>query len=344
MQTPNTNALPTGLMPGLPSALSAGIEQALPTVDEPDLKKEILQRIGEQVKQLIMSARRDAESKVKANLKELHDSINDMDSRLDALMSQLDELETPHKQAVEQHAVAQALAKVEQQWGKELGKLKQELHQTIFAHNHNADLMKHQKDALDSLRSELQSQKGAANSERLKLAKAQLTKIDGLMKHQQKHKNLQPLFQRLQNLEHRLAASRASWPMGMMPPMAGMMPPQMPMPGMQPPGLQAAAAASAASGRAANAKGGRNAKGGQAAAAAPAASADKAAPRVPTDEEVQSRLAKVALKTAEGKQEAAGDEEDADDEEAGDAEEATEEPNASKEAPAVVESVPEDAS
>ena len=73
----------------------------------------------------------------------MHDKIAEMDAALDLMMDQLGD------EAVEQHTVAQALAKVEQQWGRELGKLKQELHQTVFAHNHNADLMKHQKDVVE---------------------------------------------------------------------------------------------------------------------------------------------------------------------------------------------------
>lgn len=335
---PNLNMVP-GLLPSmLGQQLGAGLQEALPLGTEPDLKHEILQRISEQVKQLIVSAKRDAESKVKASLKELHDGINDMDGRLDNLISQLDELEGPQKQALEQHVVAQALAKVEQQWGKELGKLKQELHQTIFAHNHNADLMKHQKDALDGLRTEIQGI-NKAPAERIKAAKAQLQKYETLLKGQAKTRRLEPLFQRLQALEQRIAAARWSPMGGMMPPgMAGMMPPQMPMPGM-PPGFQAAAAAAATSGRAnPKAGGGRNSKGvatpgqvaaGPAASSAAATGSDK---KTPIDEE--ARVAKTASKASEAKADAAGDE-DADDEEAGDAEEAGEEAGA--EAPAVDE-------
>merc|ERR1719217_1840685 len=91
----------------------------------------------------------------------------------------------PEQGAVEPQTVAQALAKLEQQWGKELGKLKQELHQTIFALNHNADLMKHQKDVLDAIRSELAAQSQPPSAERLRNAKAQLAKVDQLLKGQQ---------------------------------------------------------------------------------------------------------------------------------------------------------------
>merc|ERR1719287_196695 len=117
----------------------------------------------------------------------MHAIMGKMDSSIDALVRQLDEIEEAPEQDVEPQTVAQALAKLEQQWGKELGKLKQELHQTIYAHNHNADLMKHQKDALDSIRNELDTQKSTSNdTERVKLAKAQLAKADAMLKGQQK--------------------------------------------------------------------------------------------------------------------------------------------------------------
>jgi hypothetical protein len=220
-------------------------------------RQDILKSIGERVTQLLGAARKDSESKVKAELKALNDIMQQMDARIDELIRQLDEIEQAPEQAVEPQTVAQALAKLEQQWGKELGKLKQELHQTIYAHNHNADLMKHQKDALDSIRGEIESNKSTiSDGERIKQAKTALSKADAMLKGQQKQRKLEPLFRRLAAIEQRIATCR--WPMGMMPGMAhpGMgMPPGMPgfgmpggMPGMpgMPPGAQLAAAAAAA--------------------------------------------------------------------------------------------------
>merc|ERR1719230_1707999 len=108
----------------------------------------------------------------------------------------------------EKQTVAQALAKLEQQWGKELGKLKQELHQTIFAHNHNADLMKHQKDALDEIRQEINAQKASLGTEgasRVKAAKAVLGKVEAYSNSQKKQKQIEPLMRRLQAVEQRIA-------------------------------------------------------------------------------------------------------------------------------------------
>jgi len=211
------------------------------------------------VNELLGSARKESENKVKAELKALNDIMRDMDTRIDAIIKQLDEVEEGPEQAVEPGYVAQALAKLEQQWGKELGKLKQELHQTIYAHNHNADLMKHQKDALDNIRQDIETQKTTNDSDRLKKAQSMCQKADTMLKGQQKQKKLEPLFRRLAAIEQRLAACR--WPMGMMPGMAhpGMgLPGMAGMPGMpgmmagMPPGMpaaQLAAAAAVAGGR-----------------------------------------------------------------------------------------------
>jgi hypothetical protein len=196
-----------------------------------DVRAEILARIGDRVTQLLGAARKDSESKVKAELGAMHAIMGKMDSSIDALVRQLDEIEEAPEQDVEPQTVAQALAKLEQQWGKELGKLKQELHQTIYAHNHNADLMKHQKDALDAIRTELEMQKTPNDSDRVKQAKQQLNKADSLLKGQQKARKLEPLFRRLAVIEQKIAAFR--WPGGMMP---GMMPGMAPGMGM-PPGM-----------------------------------------------------------------------------------------------------------
>merc|ERR1719310_2354468 len=174
---------PPGLepAPGLEGDAAPGLDgAAAPAGDvsaSQELRVEILTRISEQVKKSLDGARRESESKVKMELKQVYDKIGSLDKSLDKLLVKLDEAEETRKQVtpeepLEQATVAKALAKVEQAWGKELGKLKQELHQTIFAHNHNADLMKHQKDALDTIRNELEAQKSPA-SDRVKLAKAQ---------------------------------------------------------------------------------------------------------------------------------------------------------------------------
>jgi hypothetical protein len=166
----------------------------------------IMQKIQEQVKDLILQARKDSENKVKSELKIIGEAMKEMDSKLDLIVADLDSVdqegdsgEPTAANSVENTAVLQALAKVEAHWGKELGKLKQELHQTIFAHNHNADLMKHQKEALDQIKAKMAESNATPSSPQLQ---QQLQgKIDQLVDSQSKAKRLEPLFTRLMAVE-----------------------------------------------------------------------------------------------------------------------------------------------
>lgn len=205
--------------------------------EEPiDVKQELLTKIGGQVQKLLAQAKTESEAKVKAELRILHTAMQDLDARLDGMLNQLEELNstpTTAEAPLEQASIVQALAKVEQQWGKELNKLKGELHQTIFAHNHNADLMKHQKETLDQIRTEIDS-RSAPVPEKLKAAKAQLLKIEQLHKAQQRQRRFEPILQRMAVLEQKVAALWR-WP-GMM----GQNPSVMAkLPGMQAASLQA---------------------------------------------------------------------------------------------------------
>merc|ERR1719410_804159 len=90
-----------------------------------------------------------------------------MDARLDQLLGQLDGIEQPEpvEAPLDAQAVGQMLSKIEQSWGQEIRTLKQELHQTILAHNHNADLIKHHKETIDALRDKCLKQSNTKTSE-----------------------------------------------------------------------------------------------------------------------------------------------------------------------------------
>merc|ERR1719230_959148 len=105
-----------------------------------------------------------------------------MDGRLDQLLAQLDGIEVSESQeaALDAEAVGQLLSKVEQQWGQEIRTLKQELHQTILAHNHNADLIKHHKDTIDALRERCVKMQN--NNAKTSEIQQQLQKLDARLK------------------------------------------------------------------------------------------------------------------------------------------------------------------
>merc|ERR1719158_2608310 len=85
--------------------------------------------------------------------------------------------------------------------------LKQELHQTILAHNHNADLIKHHKDTIDALRT--RCDKLCTNTGRSSEIQKQLSTLDQRLKQQQKTRKLEPLFERLSALEQRVPRNAA---------------------------------------------------------------------------------------------------------------------------------------
>jgi len=303
---PPTQPPPPATAPPPPSAaaLAAGAF-SIGAVGEgrEDLQKEISSTIEAQVSRLIEQARHDTESKVKMELKQIRDVMMTLDGRLDQLIGQLDGMEPrespePHLDA---ETVGHLLSKIEQQWGQEIRTLKQELHQTILAHNHNADLIKHHKDTIDALRERCVRLQG--NSVKTTEIQAQLARLDARLKQQQKQRKLEPLLDRLTVLEQKVAAA-AHWRFQNM----GVGPPGMPVPPGIPPGMMPGmGAAGLMAGKGAGVKGGLVPGASGAAAAAAAAtgvglappavpkSGEKAAFKCPTDEEVQAHLSKLSV-------------------------------------------------
>jgi len=195
---------PSGAPPPAPAAAALGREV--------DLQKEISGTIEAQVLRLIDQARHDTENKVKMELKGIREAMMVMDGRLDQLLAQLDGIEVsePQEAPLDAEAVGQLLSKIEQQWGQEIRTLKQELHQTILAHNHNADLIKHHKDTIDALRERCMKFQGS--TVKTSEIQQQLQRLDVRLKQQQKQRKLEPLFERIAALEQRVAAAQnAAW-------------------------------------------------------------------------------------------------------------------------------------
>jgi len=221
-------------------AAGIGAASAAPRgADEGALEKqrEISGTIATQVARLLDKARLDTENKVKMELKGIRDAIVTMDSRLDQMLAQLETITPPAEAPLDAEHVGQLLSKIEQQWGQEIRTLKEELHQTILAHNHNADLIKHHKDTIDALRERCNRMQGPGAARTAAEIQAQLSRLDALPK-QQTQRKMEPLFERLTALERKVAvaaaARQAAWrggypglpsmptfPPGMRPPLAG---------------------------------------------------------------------------------------------------------------------------
>jgi hypothetical protein len=77
--------------PGADTGTGAAAETLGSEAANPDeLRREIMQKITEQVKQLLLDARKDTEAKVKAELKPTYEHLQRIDSGLDQLLEQLD--------------------------------------------------------------------------------------------------------------------------------------------------------------------------------------------------------------------------------------------------------------
>jgi len=197
-----------------------------------DKQAEISGTIASQVGRLLEQARLDTENKVKVELKGLRDVMVTIDGRLDQLLAQLDGIEPHTEPPLDAEHIGQVLSKIEQHWGQEIRTLKEELHQTILAHNHNADLIKHHKDTIDALRDRCQRFQGRGTATSAEIHQ-QLSRLDALARQQQTQWEMGPLFERLAPLERRVAersfaARSAAWRYPAMPPMPM-------MPGMRPP-------------------------------------------------------------------------------------------------------------
>jgi len=164
-------------------------------------------QVTDTVKLLVEHAWNDTEAKVKAELTQIREVMLTLDYRFDQLLAQLEGLGPPGQSdsQLEDEGVEQILAKVEQQWDQEIRTLKQELHQTILAHNHNADLIKHHKDTIEALREHCSVVAAPAASRQAKSAEImqQMKLHDGRQK-QQKQRELDMLHERIAVLEQQI--------------------------------------------------------------------------------------------------------------------------------------------
>merc|ERR1739845_37492 len=99
-----------------------------------------------------------------------------------------------------------SMAKLEEVWEGEVSTLKHELWQTIQAHNHNADLLKHHKDAIDGITTRITESSPSPELEQVHLHLIQVDKI--MQRELAKEQQMDQLMQRLATLQHQLG----QWP------------------------------------------------------------------------------------------------------------------------------------
>jgi len=193
--------------------------------------------IGQQVEQMIVQAQKDSESRVRRDLSVAGQQLKQMEALIGELGERVGRFVRTSggnggvdpSQAVDRPALNTKIAQLESKWGSEVKALKQDLHRTILAHNHNSDLMRHHRDALDEARRKLDAQ----IQPKAEQVDAQIEKVDRMLRAgQAKQRALDALTERLTALEQQVGdiLPTPGYP-GMMPGMAGMA-------GMVPPGME----------------------------------------------------------------------------------------------------------
>lgn len=117
--------------------------------------QEMLAVVSQRVAPMLAAAARHSETQVSAELRKLDaafQSLRDKAMRVEALLR---EKGNQDARQLPKDGIAKMLIDLEQRWDQEIKAVKRELHQTILAHNHNADLMADHKTAIDSIRDEL---------------------------------------------------------------------------------------------------------------------------------------------------------------------------------------------
>jgi len=164
--------------------------------------QEIARDIGQQVEMMILNAKRNSETKVALEIQKMKVKMEAMNDKIKVIADRVNRLD-PMNRAILKADLQKSIAKLEEVWEGEVGTLKHELWQTIQAHNHNADLMKHHKDAIDQI--QVRMAESAPNPE-LELIHTQLLQVDKVIqKEQAKQQQIDHFMQRLTLVQQQLS-------------------------------------------------------------------------------------------------------------------------------------------
>jgi len=169
--------------------------------------------IGQQVEQMILHAKADSETRVRQQLAITKSQLLHVEHAVNQLRERAasQSLGLAGQQLQSQHSLLGGgnladgtflyarMAALEQKWQTEVKALKQDLHRTILAHNHNSDLMRHHRDALDEVRRKLEMQSAKPRVEQID---GQIEKVDMMLRAGlAKHRALDTFALRLQQME-----------------------------------------------------------------------------------------------------------------------------------------------
>lgn len=193
---------------------------------------EIARDIGQQVEQMILQAKHASETKVIQEISKIKTKMDALKEKIQTVSERVNRLDA-NAGSLLKVELQKSISKLEEVWEGEVGTLKHELWQTIQAHNHNADLMKTHKDAIDAIQARTSDL--TANPE-LEQIHNQLIQVEkGYQKEQAKQQQTDDFIRRLTLVQQQLQmGSVGNWAAPGMGMMGGMPPGIQAMPGANP--------------------------------------------------------------------------------------------------------------
>merc|ERR1719426_62957 len=157
---------------------------------------------------MILDAKKKSEGTVSKEVAKIKVKMEAMSKKIKMVIERVGKMEAMHQPLLKSD-LQKSIAKLEEVWEGEVGSLKHELWQTIQAHNHNADLLKHHKTAIDQISG--RASESVPNPE-LDLAHKELIALDQKMsKEQAKEQQLDNLMMRLTAVQQQLSAAGGGW-------------------------------------------------------------------------------------------------------------------------------------
>jgi len=179
-----------------------------------------VKQVNERVTPMLMAATRASESQVSIEIRRLEFAF----TALNAKVSKVEALLGMHNRGTHdarKDSLNQAFLEVEQRWEQEIKAVKRELHQTILAHNHNADLMADHKTAIDKIQTEIGNRGPALRPETEVQLQEQLQRLSHTLEHSRgQEQDINALLRRGEVLLQQFGA------LGVVPPLAMAAPPQ----------------------------------------------------------------------------------------------------------------------
>lgn len=118
--------------------------------EDPVVSQELLAAVRRRVAGLLAVATRESEMKVATEIRRLEAALAQMSEKVRKIKAALRERD------MNRDALEGMINEIDRRWDQEVQVLKQQLHHTILAHNHNADLMADHRSSIDEISSRLE--------------------------------------------------------------------------------------------------------------------------------------------------------------------------------------------